>query len=421
MRIELICTGDEVLSGKIVNTNFSHISRRLDEVGLDVIWGTTVGDDRARLLEAFKAASGRADAVIVNGGLGPTVDDLSQEVAAEAAGDTLEINQEWLERMERFFAGRGRPMPENNRKQAMLPTTSEMIDNPVGTACGFALDIGKARFFFTPGVPRELHRMLDEEIIPRLTAMTGGSTLNRLHRFHSFGIGESRADALLDGVVDLAPDGGVKLGFQAHYPQLETKLAVRGASEDEVRRNLEPVESEVRRRLGNFVLAEGDDTLEGVILSALADGNMSVAVSELATNGLVAGRLASRNAREAAFRRALAANRLSEIYSALSIDREADDITPEAAQEVAQGIRALAGATHGLAVLVDFIPAAAGQRGSGKIEVAVATADAVRTRSAEIVGDEHRARLGAVEMGLDCLRRHLKGLPIEERVDFEKT
>ena len=112
----------------------------------------------------------RADAVIVNGGLGPTVDDLSQEIAAQAAGVELVLNEEWLATMEAFFARRSRVMSPNNRKQAMLPATAEILDNPIGTACGFALDIGKARFFFTPGVPRELRRMLEEQIIPRLLA-----------------------------------------------------------------------------------------------------------------------------------------------------------------------------------------------------------------------------------------------------------
>ncbi len=117
------------------------------------------------LLRAFQLAGERADAVIVNGGLGPTVDDLSQEVAAQAAGVELELHEEWLVRMEEFFLKRARSMPSNNRKQAMLPVGAEMLDNPVGTACGFALDIGRARFFFTPGVPRELRRMLEEQII----------------------------------------------------------------------------------------------------------------------------------------------------------------------------------------------------------------------------------------------------------------
>ena len=141
MRVEIVCTGDEVLSGKTVNTNYSHMARRLQEVGIDVMWGTTVGDDRESLREAFRLASERADVVIVNGGLGPTVDDLSQEVAAEAAGVGLVLNEAWLENIQSFYAARGRVMPPNNRKQAMLPEGAEFIDNPVGTACGFAIDM----------------------------------------------------------------------------------------------------------------------------------------------------------------------------------------------------------------------------------------------------------------------------------------
>src|SRR6478609_3423676 len=149
MRIEVICTGDEVLTGKIVNTNFSYITQKLEDVGLSVQWETTVGDDRENLLLAFKLAGERADAVIVNGGLGPTVDDLSQEIAAQAAGVQLVLNEAWLATMESYFQRRSRVMPPNNRKQAMLPEGAEVLDNPVGTACGFAVNIGKARFFFT--------------------------------------------------------------------------------------------------------------------------------------------------------------------------------------------------------------------------------------------------------------------------------
>src|SRR5688500_5175787 len=149
MRLEIICTGDEVLTGKIINTNFAYMSQKLEDVGLSVQWETTVGDDRDSLLQAFRLAGERADAVIVNGGLGPTVDDLSQEIAAQAAGVALVLCEPWVARMEEFFSRRSRVMPPNNRKQAMLPEGAELIDNPVGTACGFAVDIGKARFFFT--------------------------------------------------------------------------------------------------------------------------------------------------------------------------------------------------------------------------------------------------------------------------------
>src|SRR6476620_11630223 len=290
MQIEVICTGDEVLTGKIVNTNFSYIAQKLEDVGLAVRWGTTVGDDRETLLAAFLEAGQRADAVIVNGGLGPTVDDLSQEIAAKAAGDELVLNEQWLATMEEFFRRRSRVMSPNNRKQAMLPSSCEILDNPIGTACGFAMDIAKARFFFTPGVPRELRRMLDEQIIPRLLAKSGTQTAIHLKRFHSYGLGESHVDALLKGVEDLVPDGSVKLGFRAHYPQLETKLTVRGTDMNDVRTKLAPVEYEVRKRLGNFILAEDDETLEGIIIDQLTKRQASLAVVETFTSGQIAAR-----------------------------------------------------------------------------------------------------------------------------------
>src|SRR5688572_1679185 len=291
MRIEVICTGDEVLTGKIVNTNFSFITQKLEDFGLSVAWETTVGDDRENLLLAFQLAGSRADAVIVNGGLGPTVDDLSQEIAAKAAGVDLALSEEWLTRMESYFARRSRVMPPNNKKQAMLPEGAEVLDNPVGTACGFAVDIGRARFFFTPGVPREMRRMLEEQVVPRLLAKTGTQTAIYLKRFHSYGIGESHADTLLAGVEDLVADGSVKLGFRAHYPQLETKLTVRGRDMDDIRAKLAPVENEVRKRLGNFVLAEDDRTLEGVVLAELQKRSGTLALVETFTSGQIAARI----------------------------------------------------------------------------------------------------------------------------------
>jgi nicotinamide-nucleotide amidase len=422
MRVEIVCTGDEVLTGKIVNSNFSYISQRLEDVGLSVVWGTTVGDDRERLLEAFRLAAGRADAVIVNGGLGPTVDDLSQEIAARAAGVELVLNEEWLARMEEFFRRRARVMPPNNRKQAMLPSTAEILDNPIGTACGFALDIGGARFFFTPGVPRELRRMLDEQIIPRLLAKSGRQAVIHLKRFHSYGIGESHADALLAGLEELAPDGSAKLGFRAHYPQLETKLTVRGRDMADVRAKLAPLQAEVRRRLGNFILAEDDRTLEGVVLAALRERTASLAVVETFTGGQIAARLAPLPGAEQAFRRAVVARDPAELGAALELgplDRAG--FTVGVAAEAALAARAQARATHALAVLVET------DEGEDRIDfgaticIAVADPAGVATRRARILGGREWVRLGAVEMGLDCLRRHLQGLPIDERIDFEKA
>jgi len=423
MRIEIICTGDEVLTGKIVNTNFSYMTQKLEDVGLAVEWETTVGDDRENLLLAFKLAGQRADAVIVNGGLGPTIDDLSQEIAAQAAGVELVLNEGWLKTMEEFFRRRSRVMPPNNTKQAMLPSTAEVIDNPIGTACGFALDIGKARFFFTPGVPRELRRMLEEQIVPRLLAKSGLQTAIYLKRFHSYGLGESHVDALLTGVETLVPDGTVKLGFRAHYPQLETKLTVRGRDMDDVKTKLAPVEREVRKRLGNFILAEDEQTLEGVILSALTARQGSLTIVEMFTSGQIAARFAHLPGAEKVFRRGIVARALPEIYSAVGLDGDppAGELTKETAETVAQAARRRTGASHALAVLIDLDDGPDKIDFGGTICLAVATADGVESRRSRILGGRDWVRLGATEMGLDSLRRYLQALPVAERIDFEKT
>lgn len=422
MRIEMICTGDEVLTGKIVNTNFAYISQRLEDFGLAVRWETTVGDDRESLLLAFRLAGERADAVIVNGGLGPTVDDLSQEIAARAAGVDLVLSEEWLERMEAYFTRRGRTMPPNNRKQAMLPAGAELLDNPIGTACGFAVDIARARFYFTPGVPRELRRMLDEQIIPRLLAKSGIQAVIRLKRFHSYGIGESHADALLAGIEQIVPEGAVKLGFRAHYPQLETKLTVRGIDEEDVRAKLRPVEDEVRRRFGNFILAEDEQTLEGVVLSALQGQQASLAIVETFTGGQVAARLAPLAGAEAVFRRGLAARSHAELCAALDLST-ADLDEPwnlPAAAKAAQALRAQCAATHALAVLIEVDDGSDRLEFGGSVCIAIAADGRVATRRSRIAGGREWVRLGAVEMALDCLRRFLSGLPVDERTDFEK-
>jgi competence/damage-inducible protein CinA-like protein len=423
MRIEIICTGDEVLTGKIVNTNFGYMSQKLEDVGLSVHWGTTVGDDRESLLQAFRLASGRADAVIVNGGLGPTVDDLSQEVAAQAAGVDLVLNEEWLAKMEGFFSKRSRIMPPNNRKQAMLPATAEVIDNPIGTACGFALDIGKARFLFTPGVPRELHRMLEQQVIPRLLARSGAPTTIFLKRFHSYGLGESHVDALLSGVEELIPDGSVKLGFRAHYPQLETKLTVRGADMDDVQRKLLPVQAEVRKRLGNFILGEDDQTLEGVVLAALTERQASLALVETFTSGQIAARIGHLPGAEHVFRRGVVVRDRSELHHALDLRGMAlaGELTQATTEAVANAARVHARATHAMVVLIDLDEGADRIDFGGTIWIAIATEEEVAFRRSRILGGREWVRLGAVELGLDCLRRFLRDLPVVERIDFEKT
>jgi nicotinamide-nucleotide amidase len=289
-------------------------------------------------------------------------------------------------------------MPPNNRKQAMLPVTAEVIDNPIGTACGFGLDIGKARFFFTPGVPRELRRMLEEQIIPRLLAKSGLQAIIHLKRFHSYGLGESHVDSLLTGVEALVPDGSVKLGFRAHYPQLETKLTARGADMDDIRRKIGPVEREIRKRLG-------------------------ISIVEMFTSGQISARIAHLPGAEAIFRRGIVARDLAEVCAAVGLGSAAPEgeFTPQTAEAVARAALRHTSATHALAVLIDLDQGADRIEFGGTICLAIATEREVASRRSRILGGRDWVRLGAVELGLDCLRRHLQGLPVYERTDFEKV
>lgn len=412
MRVEILCTGDEILTGKTINTNYSHMARRLVDVGLGVHWGTTVGDDRESLLKAFRQAGERADAVIVNGGLGPTVDDLSQEVAAQACGVELVRSDYWMKRMEESYARRGRVMPPNNVKQAMLPADAEFIDNPIGTACGFAVTIGKARFFFTPGVPREMRRMLDEQVLPRILAMSGIKGVTRLKRFHTFGIGESRADQMLGDMDVFKDEGGIKLGFQAHYPQLETKLALRADDETALSALLDPAEAEVRKRLGNFIVAEDEQTLEGVVLGKLLEKGATLATAEMITGGHLAARLAPLAGAERAFRRGVVARDIAELG--------ATAVAPDAAAAAAKALRASSGASHALVLLLELDEGPDRPDMGGTICIGLADAEGAVTRQARLVGGRDWVRIGATELGLDCLRRHLLGLPVDERIDFER-
>jgi nicotinamide-nucleotide amidase len=224
-------------------------------------------------------------------------------------------------------------------------------------------------------------------------------------------------DQLLTGVEALDPAGGVKLGFRAHYPQLETKLTVRGTDMDDVRRKLTPVTEAVRLRLGNFIFAEDDQTLEGVTLAALIESDATLTLVETFTAGQIAARIAHLPGAETIFRHGTVARHLDRLFG-VSLPRHLDQDTTEA---VAQAARADTGATHALAVLIELDEGADRMDLGGTIWIGIATAEGVAFRRSRILGGREWVRLGAVELALDCLRRFLQGLPVVERIDFEKA
>ena len=304
-------------------------------------------------------------------------------------------------------------MTENNKKQAMLPKTSELINNPIGTACGFAVNIKKARFFFTPGVPRELFLMLQDEIIPRLLELSGENIVTKLKTFHSYGIGESRADTLLKNVVDLSPDKIVKLGFQAHFPQLETKLSVRANSLSEIEKNLKPVEDKVRETLGNYIFAEDKNTLEGSIFELLKKNNKTMSICEYLTWGNISKRISTIDKKGDHLKFSVSSNNLDALADKLKLSK--DKLSIGLNEEITTKVRELYMTDFSLSVMINYQ-----EENEADTYITMSSENDTKSRVGKFIGDEHRITLGSVEMALDCVRRYFANLPFDEKSDFER-
>ncbi|PLM24704.1 competence/damage-inducible protein A [Klebsiella pneumoniae] len=281
LNVEMLSTGDEVLHGQIFDTNAAWLADFFFNQGLPLTRRNTVGDDLDALVAILRERSEQADVLIVNGGLGPTSDDLSALAAATAKGEGLILHPEWLETMTRFFAERGRPMAESNRKQAEIPASAEMINNPVGTACGFAIQLNRCLMFFTPGVPSEFKVMVEQEILPRLRQRFTLPDPPVCLRMTTFGRSESE---LAQSLNPLTLPPGVVMGYRSSMPIIELKLTG-PANQRDAMLALWP---EVRKVAGDSLIFEGTEGLPAQIARCLQERQLSLTLSEQFTSGLLA-------------------------------------------------------------------------------------------------------------------------------------
>ncbi|HIC1257599.1 TPA: nicotinamide mononucleotide deamidase-related protein YfaY [Klebsiella pneumoniae] len=281
LNVEMLSTGDEVLHGQIIDTNAAWLADFFFNQGLPLTRRNTVGDDLDVLVAILRERSEQADVLIVNGGLGPTSDDLSALAAATAKGEGLILHPEWLETMTRFFAERGRPMAESNRKQAEIPASAEMINNPVGTACGFAIQLNRCLMFFTPGVPSEFKVMVEQEILPRLRQRFTLPDPPVCLRLTTFGRSESE---LAQSLNPLTLPPGVVMGYRSSMPIIELKLTG-PANQRDAMLALWP---EVRKVAGDSLIFEGTEGLPAQIARCLQERQLSLTLSEQFTSGLLA-------------------------------------------------------------------------------------------------------------------------------------
>lgn len=284
--VEMLSTGDEVLHGQIIDTNAAWLADCFFQAGFPLSSRTTVGDNLNDLVQVLLERSQQADVLIVNGGLGPTSDDLSSLAAATAAGVPLVEHAEWIAVMERYFASRERVMPETNRKQALLPENAELVDNPVGTACGFSMVINDCLLFFTPGVPSEFKVMVEGQILPRLRECYPLTEAPLCLRLTSFGRSESSLAKQFDGLP--LPDDCV-IGYRSSMPIIELKLTGPAAQKEPMLALWQIIKAGV----GENLIFEGTIGLPSLACHDLTQKQLRVAISEQFSAGLLSWTLNS--------------------------------------------------------------------------------------------------------------------------------
>lgn len=352
MITEILSTGDEVRSGAIADSNAAYIAQKIEgEAGLSVSRHSCVGDDLKGIADILKEIGARADIALVTGGLGPTGDDLTSEAAALAAGVYLKLNDTALSQMEAFFKKRNYTLNPSNRKQAVLPEGAEVLYNPVGTAPGFALKIGNCLFFFMPGVPSEMKRMLSDRVMPRIAELQGKHRhFCAVKTLSTFGLPESAVGERLSGLTEAVP--GIRLGLRAVFPEIQVKLYAEGDSQAFMDTCIEKAVQWVLQQMGDKVFSLDGSSMEAVIGSLLKQKNATLAVAESCTGGLISHRITDVPGSSDYF-----------LFSGVTYSNEAKikvlGISPdtlgqygavheETAKEMALGVKRLTGSTYGL-------------------------------------------------------------------------
>jgi nicotinamide-nucleotide amidase len=406
--VEILSTGDELLTGQVVDTNSAWLMDRLWDLGVMVRRKTLVGDDREDLLSAIGECCGRADLVIMSGGMGPTEDDLTAECVAAVLGVPLEPHQPSLEAIEARFRLLGRAMTPNNAKQARFPRGAEVHPNRFGTAPGFSVTVGRARLTCLPGVPSEFKGLCDEAVLPRLAASLGDVPAARLDKL--FGVPESHADQAMRPVMDDPANRGVRFGYRAHFPEVHLKWSVSGPGAGA---RADAVEAAVRALFGDAVWGTGKEELNELVVARLAARGERVALAESCTGGQVAELLTRVPGASAVLDLGVVAY-ADEVKSSVLGVPEAllaahGAVSEPVARAMAEGVRLVGRADWGVGITGIAGPSGGTpEKPVGTVHLALAGPDGTRHVARHFRGDRERVRRFAAWEAMDLLRRALR-------------
>lgn len=350
MCVEIITTGNELMSGLTRDSNFSWAAAKLSSFGIEVGRQSSVPDDLEDIVDSLSAASRRSKFVVVSGGLGPTEDDLSALAASRLLGSPLVFNREVYEHIRRVLESRGREPNRRHEKQAMLPEKATVIENAAGTASGFGFAFGRAKFYFLPGVPREFQAMFERSVLPEIRNLARGGDAVRVRTLRVFGLGESE---VAEKLGEFSPEG-VSVGYRIRLPEIHLRLSASGPDVGKTESLLRDAAAAAKLRLGDFVFSEDDGTLEEVVASLLLEKDLTLSLAESCTGGLCADRLTDVAGSSGCFMGAAVVYSNDSKRALLGVSdsvlREYGAVSSETVVEMARGAREVFGSDIGVSV-----------------------------------------------------------------------
>lgn len=350
VKAEIITIGNELITGVQVDTNGPYLAQRLFGQGISVQRIVSLGDGAEAIAGALKESIGRADLVLITGGLGPTRDDVTTEVATKVLKKRLVFHPEALDHINKVLGSYNIPKTEGQKKQAYFPEGAELIPNPKGTAPGFLIKEGKTLLVFLPGVPRELKTMVEETILPRLENEWKRETYFQSRTLRLFGISESKVDDLLKDIFENQRE--ITLSFLPHFPEVNVRITIQGKSKNKACARLAYWEKAIRERLEHYVFGIDDDTMEEVVGNLLRKAKATIAVAESCTGGLIGHRLTNIPGSSDYVERAVVVYSNQAKIDLLKVPEEVilthGAVSEPTAKLMAEGIRNLAGTTLGL-------------------------------------------------------------------------
>jgi nicotinamide-nucleotide amidase len=404
LEVEILSTGDELLTGQVVDTNSTWLMDRLWDLGVMVRRKTLVGDDRRDLDAAIRETTARADLVVMSGGMGPTEDDLTSEAVAAVLGVPLELDPPSLAAIEERFRKFGRTMTPNNRKQALLPRGAEVIPNRWGTAPGFAARVGRGEVACLPGVPVEFKGLCEEWVLPRVARRLGEVPAARVLKL--FGVPESHADDAMRPVMDDPANAGVRFGYRAHWPEVHVKWTVPGADAEA---RASRIEARVRGIFGEAAWGTGKEELPDLVVARLTARGEKVAFAESCTGGLaaelvtrVSGASVVLDLGVVAYANAVKEGLLG-VPGALLAAHGA--VSEPVARAMAEGARRVGGATWGIGITGIAGPTGGTpEKPVGTVHLALAGPGGTSAVARVYRGDRERIRNSAAYESLNLLR-----------------